>query len=105
MSADEECFADEETGFSAGAGVKHNYPEQETLELSENDCVFDKSWAWERKCSMSSLLHSRRLWRLKWTSTRPVNNSQRHETHSQNALKEESAKEFRKRKRLASSPP
>lgn len=88
MSTYEECFADEETDNSSTVDENNNFFEQGNLNINENDCVFDKTWAWERKCSMSSLLHSRLLWRLKWITTKSSKSFiQGRDTSSPNSLK------------------
>ena len=74
----EECFADEKSGYGSAVDENNNHAtdnhdemfDKESVKSDENDCVFDKNWAWERKCSMSSLLYSRLLWRLKSISTK-----------------------------------
>lgn len=69
----EECFADDESDFSERSLSRDIYNEQRlgrihqdiVESMAENECVFDTEWALKRKYSLSSLLYSRLLLRLK----------------------------------------
>lgn len=77
----EECFADEESGYGSAVDENNKLCEvfhKESVTLDENECVFDKNWAWERKCSMSSLLYSRLSLRLRSISAKRATSFQLH---------------------------
>lgn len=66
----EECFADDESDISESSlsrdDIHNGQIHQDIVEsLADNECVFDTEWALKRKYSLSSLLYSRLLLRLK----------------------------------------
>jgi len=66
----EECFADDESDISESSlnrdDIHNGQTHQDIIETTtENECVFDMEWALKRKYSLSSLLYSRLLLRLK----------------------------------------
>lgn len=66
----EECFADDESDISESSlsrdDIHNGQIDQDIVEsLADNECVFDTEWALKRKYSLSSLLYSRLLLRLK----------------------------------------
>lgn len=66
----EECFADDESDISESSlsrdDVHNGQINQDIAEsTADNECVFDTEWALKRRYSLSSLLYSRLLLRLK----------------------------------------
>ena len=66
----EECFADDESNFSERSmsrdDIHNGQIDQDIVEsTTDNECVFDTEWALKRRYSLSSLLYSRLLLRLK----------------------------------------
>ena len=66
----EECFADDESDISESSlsrdDIHNGQINQDIVEsTADNECVFDTEWALKRRYSLSSLLYSRLLLRLK----------------------------------------
>ena len=63
----EECFADDESDISESSLSRDDVHNGQDIAEStaDNECVFDTEWALKRRYSLSSLLYSRLLLRLK----------------------------------------